>query len=237
MPGPMTPGPTPLKGQGQGYLPDYRGSLQPRAGDAHNPIDGAVPHSPAPPASPMERRLLPAPHLGTGWSPASAQHGSTAVFRSPRSLGNKATREVAPAQSSTKGRSMPCGTALLQPAPWQGPGSAGSCHLARGASPALLTGTWVGLLLGTKGTARSQHVPQVQGWPAGSLPPRPRPWLQAGHGAHAATKQLHAVLRKQGQGWRLSPPVHFGHPPVAAQNSFFSPGKSKLRCSISKVGS
>ena len=30
-PGPMTPGPTPLKGQGQGYPPDYRGSLQPPA--------------------------------------------------------------------------------------------------------------------------------------------------------------------------------------------------------------
>lgn len=30
-PGPMTPGPTPLKGRGQGYPPDYRGSLQPPA--------------------------------------------------------------------------------------------------------------------------------------------------------------------------------------------------------------
>lgn len=138
---------------------------------------------------------------------------------------------------------MPCGTALLQPAPWQGPGSTGSCHLAKGASPALLTGTWEGLLLGTKGAAKGpdtcpeyrartlaahQHHRQ-RGRP-------PRPWLQVGHAAHAAAKGLGAVLRKQGQGRMLSPPVHFGHPPVAAQSSSFPPGKSKLHCSISKGG-
>ena len=148
------------------------------------------------------------------------------------SLLYEAATEVAPAQ--------------LQPVPWQGPGSSGSCCLAKAVSPALLTGTWgcsvgqrdKGLLLGQRPDtcpdygARTLPAHQHKGHPR----PRPRPWLQAGHSAHAAAKRLRALLPKQGQGRTLSPPKHFGHLLVAAQNSSFSPGKSKLPCSMSKAG-
>lgn len=65
----------------------------PGPGDVHNPTYGAAPRCPALPESATEHGLRPAPHLWAGRSPAAAQHGNTAVRRSPGSLLYEAARE------------------------------------------------------------------------------------------------------------------------------------------------
>lgn len=62
----------------------------------------------------------------------------------------------------------------------------------------------------------------------------PRPWLQAGAAANAATKRLRSVLRSRGQAGACLC-LRLDRAPLAvSQSSSPSPGKPKLLCSISK---
>lgn len=199
----------PLKDTGQGHPPGYRGSLQP----------------------PAEARGRTQPHLG-GRPPQpgtpNKRHGAAQRGRLREPV-YRAASELAPAQSRSKGGAAPRRTALLQPAAPQGPGSAGSCRLPKAASPALLTGTrdrsW-----GQRSCLTPAPTTGPARWQLTSAPgSRPRPWLQAGHAAHATAKRLRSLLTKQGRGRTLSPPEPFGALPVAARSRPFPPGKAKLR--------
>ena len=146
-------------------------------------------------------------------------------------------------KAEPKAGARPADAALLQAAPSEGPGSARSCRLDKGASPALLTGT--------RACSWRQRAPQSRdtcpeyragtpgrssaGLAATQHRQRPRPWLQVGPGAHATTKRLRSVLKKQGRGRTVSPPGRFmGTALWPQQSSSFPPGTSKPHCSVSK---
>ncbi|XP_068880909.1 collagen alpha-2(I) chain-like [Aphelocoma coerulescens] len=222
-----------------------RGSLQPPAeggGRTQPHLEGRPPQPGTP--NKHHRAQAPACALSTGPAGAWPRCGNTGVCRSPGSLLNKGSREATPAQNSAKGGTTPCGTALLKPAATQGPGSARSCHLAKAASLGLLTGTW--------GCSWGQRAPQGRDthpeYRAGTLAGHQQDWRPRsirrdpgpGYGrVTLPTLPLSGCApssESRSKAGRFLHPCVSGDLPVAAQSSSFPPGKSKLRCSVSKGG-